>query len=215
MDNKKKKILGIIAIIVVVGAIAGAICSSIVKQKKYEASVAQHVESMVGLSGKAAAEFGLPCELLEYTTDPASKYNHTVYVELDGFGNLTPAEMNDFYWYLLRYDEAYNLYSHEYESDHIGGALIIKDGSDEFTFTDYAMYKNGDKVASTEFNAYDESGNEKKSNSSSKKEKCYWCNGTGSVKYNYGGSDLEALIDGHEASWYGQCGSCGGTGYSD
>lgn len=43
-------------------------------------------------------------------------------------------------------------------------------------------------------------------------EKCPWCNGTGSVKYQYGGSDLEAILNGHDPSWYGQCGSCGGTG---
>ena len=43
-------------------------------------------------------------------------------------------------------------------------------------------------------------------------EECYWCKGTGSVKYYYGESDLEAFVDGHDASWYGTCGSCGGTG---
>lgn len=41
---------------------------------------------------------------------------------------------------------------------------------------------------------------------------CYWCNGTGMVKYYYGDSDLEAILNGHEPSWYGQCGSCQGTG---
>lgn len=45
------------------------------------------------------------------------------------------------------------------------------------------------------------------------KEKCYLCNGTGSVKYYYGDSALEALVNGHEDSWYGQCGVCGGKGY--
>ncbi len=42
--------------------------------------------------------------------------------------------------------------------------------------------------------------------------KCHWCNGTGAVKYYYGGSDLEAYFDGHDPYWYGQCGSCGGNG---
>ena len=41
---------------------------------------------------------------------------------------------------------------------------------------------------------------------------CSGCNGTGMVKYYYGGSDLEAILNGHEPSWYGQCGSCNGTG---
>ncbi len=43
--------------------------------------------------------------------------------------------------------------------------------------------------------------------------KCSWCNGTGAVKYYYGDSELEAVLNGHEDSWYGTCGSCGGTGY--
>lgn len=49
-------------------------------------------------------------------------------------------------------------------------------------------------------------------NSSSGGEKCYWCNGTGSVRYNYGSSDLEAILSGHDPYTYGTCASCGGTG---
>lgn len=43
-------------------------------------------------------------------------------------------------------------------------------------------------------------------------EKCYWCNGTGYMKYNYGESDLEAILSGHDPYTYSQCGSCLGTG---
>ncbi|MBQ8589211.1 MAG: hypothetical protein IJ486_02020 [Firmicutes bacterium] len=42
--------------------------------------------------------------------------------------------------------------------------------------------------------------------------KCSNCNGTGGVKYYYGSSDLEAILNGHDSSWYGPCGSCGGDG---
>lgn len=49
-------------------------------------------------------------------------------------------------------------------------------------------------------------------NSSSSNGKCYWCNGTGSVRYNYGSSDLEAILSGHDPYTYGTCASCGGTG---
>ena len=35
-----------------------------------------------------------------------------------------------------------------------------------------------------------------------------------SVKYYYGSSDIEAYFAGHDPYWYGQCGSCGGTGKS-
>ena len=51
-----------------------------------------------------------------------------------------------------------------------------------------------------------------KKQSNSSKGKCEHCNGSGAVKYNYGDSDLQAIIDGHDASWYGLCTSCGGTG---
>lgn len=44
--------------------------------------------------------------------------------------------------------------------------------------------------------------------------KCSRCNGTGSVRYNYGSSDLEAYLSGHDPYTYGTCGSCGGTGRS-
>lgn len=44
------------------------------------------------------------------------------------------------------------------------------------------------------------------------KDKCTLCNATGAVKYYYGGSDMEAYLDGHEPSWYGQCPSCDGKG---
>lgn len=42
--------------------------------------------------------------------------------------------------------------------------------------------------------------------------KCPRCNGTGVMKYYYGGSALEAAMNGYADSWYGQCGSCQGTG---
>ena len=213
MDDKKKKILIIVAIIVVVGVIAGMICSSIIKQKKHEAYIANKVESMVAVATQAAGDLGIPCEFVSFA-ERGERKDLYVYVKLDGFGQLAPFEMNEFYHKIMRYMSTYDLYGFDFDDDNIGGALIIEDGSDEFTFTDYSMYKNGEKVASTKDNAYDENGNEIVAKKSGKK-KCYWCNGTGSVKYYYGGSDLEAYLDGHDASWYGQCGSCGGTGYED
>lgn len=49
------------------------------------------------------------------------------------------------------------------------------------------------------------------------KVKCKLCNGTGSVKYNYGSSDLEAILSGHDPYTFGPCSSCDGTGkaYAD
>lgn len=42
--------------------------------------------------------------------------------------------------------------------------------------------------------------------------RCGLCNGTGSVKYYYGSSDLEAYFNGQRPYTYGTCGSCGGSG---
>lgn len=38
------------------------------------------------------------------------------------------------------------------------------------------------------------------------------CGGTGYVRYNYGDSDLEALLTGHDSYTLGKCTSCNGTG---
>lgn len=50
-------------------------------------------------------------------------------------------------------------------------------------------------------------------NSKKTKKKCIFCNGTGSVRYYYGGSALEAWLDGYEDYYMGPCSSCDGTGY--
>lgn len=46
------------------------------------------------------------------------------------------------------------------------------------------------------------------------KVECSVCNGTGYVKYYYGSSDLEAILDGHDPYTTGTCTSCDGKGYS-
>lgn len=53
-------------------------------------------------------------------------------------------------------------------------------------------------------------------NRSGSKEKvtCSMCNGTGKVRYYYGGSATEAALNGKNDYEYGPCTSCGGTGYT-
>ena len=46
------------------------------------------------------------------------------------------------------------------------------------------------------------------------KTKCSACNGTGLIRYYYGGSSLEALLDGQPDSTVKKCYKCGGTGYT-
>jgi hypothetical protein len=43
-------------------------------------------------------------------------------------------------------------------------------------------------------------------------KKCSLCNGTGSVKYYYGSSAVEAWLDGQEDYTFGPCSRCDGTG---
>lgn len=45
-----------------------------------------------------------------------------------------------------------------------------------------------------------------------KGEKCPFCNGTGSVRYYYGSSNLEAILSGHDPYTVGECSSCKGKG---
>lgn len=51
------------------------------------------------------------------------------------------------------------------------------------------------------------------SSSSSTKKVCPNCGGTGTVKYYYGSSDLEAVLSGHDPYTLGDCPMCDGTGY--
>lgn len=46
------------------------------------------------------------------------------------------------------------------------------------------------------------------------KVKCSFCNGSGSIKYYYGDSALQAALDGYDDYEYGPCPSCNGTGYT-
>lgn len=41
---------------------------------------------------------------------------------------------------------------------------------------------------------------------------CPACGGTGAIRYNYGSSDLEAWLTGHDAYTIGRCPMCGGSG---
>ncbi len=60
-----------------------------------------------------------------------------------------------------------------------------------------------------------DSNSKSSSTTTSSKEKitCSFCNGTGSVKYYYGGSALEAALNGQNDYEYGKCTSCDGEGY--
>lgn len=82
------------------------------------------------------------------------------------------------------------------EGNEYTSSLLAWDG-----YYDGNIKKNGEEVASFH-----------RSSGSGGAGSCYWCGGTGKVKYNYGSSDLEAILSGHDPYTYGTCGSCGGTG---
>ena len=81
----------------------------------------------------------------------------------------------------------------------------------EYT-TEYEQQEAAKQAAAMEKTSSDVDSSSNTSNNSGKGKKCPWCNGTGSVKYYYGSSAYESIINGHEDSWYGQCGACHGTG---
>lgn len=56
------------------------------------------------------------------------------------------------------------------------------------------------------------SGGSSNTGSSNSGGKCLICNGSGYVKYYYGSSDLEAILDGHDSYTVDKCPTCNGTG---
>lgn len=72
------------------------------------------------------------------------------------------------------------------------------------------------KEKESEAKAAPETKTEVNSYASNSKQKvtCSMCNGTGSVRYYYGDSPLEAALDGHDDYEYGPCSSCDGKGYT-
>lgn len=214
MDQKKKKILIIVAVIVCAAALLTWGIVEAVEKKQTEARLEAAMYKQVDNVAAAAEQMDLSCDYLSYNV--VDTWDREIHVEIPGFSDLSPASLNLFYQNLRKSVVKNGGYMFDYEDDAtgcIGNLIIIHDGEDEFSFNEYSMYKNGDGVADMRADAYNEDGTEKPKSSGSSKKKCSRCNGTGSVKYYYGGSTLEAIMDGHEDSWYGQCGSCGGTGY--
>lgn len=139
------------------------------------------------------------------------------------------------YPYLEKEPEAYNLSDVE-ELDRIQEEILIyKTGTNDLPEWEYwTVDKYSFRIEFNEFYFLDSEGNQyrisyyvddawifkngdcvydyHRSTSSGSGEKCSWCNGTGYVKYNYGDSDLEAILSGNDPYTYGVCGSCGGTG---
>lgn len=74
---------------------------------------------------------------------------------------------------------------------------------------------NSSTISEKPSNSGDRDSSTSSTSSSRGKEKvtCSTCNGTGSVKYYYGSSALEAALDGHNDYEYGPCPSCDGKGY--
>lgn len=54
---------------------------------------------------------------------------------------------------------------------------------------------------------------ELESEGSSLEGKCPACNGSGTIRYNYGSSDLEAWLTGHDAYTLDTCPMCHGRGW--
>ena len=68
------------------------------------------------------------------------------------------------------------------------------------------------KGLSTEVTSNLEKAKKKEAAKKKTTKKCETCNGTGYIKYNYGSSDLEALLDGEAPYTVSECYKCHGTG---
>jgi hypothetical protein len=91
--------------------------------------------------------------------------------------------------------------------DSKGNEYAVAYDRDVYGYASGIIKKNGEKVYS-----YYKAGNYGDYDGSGGSGSCPMCNGTGSVRYNYGSSDLEAILSGHDPYTYGPCTSCGGTG---
>ena len=87
--------------------------------------------------------------------------------------------------------------------------MVRKDGSQycEEIKSKYIKPNETDYVAS-------DSPTDNNNDSTTTKVKCSFCNGTGSIKYYYGDSALQAALDGYDDYEFGPCTSCDGTGYT-
>lgn len=165
------------------------------------------------LSEKKHPEFGAKIEILGYkgayqSLEEIEDNLRSLIIRIERSRNYY-SDSDDLYGdYELKYESIEVIFEeHTYTLQSVSGGKYLPDR--------WFLYRDGELVDEdglAEFNELKSSAGSS-SSSSSGKEKCDWCNGTGMVKYYYGGSATEAFLNGHEDSWYGQCGSCQGTGY--
>lgn len=89
--------------------------------------------------------------------------------------------------------------------------IYLNSNSDKYRIDFSNIRKNGEIIYGP--NASNDSSSNSNNTSNTTKIKCTVCNGTGSVKYYYGSSSLEAALNGHDDYEFGPCSSCNGTGY--
>lgn len=174
---------------------------------------------------QAAKTYGVSIKNPTYTTyiDAEKDYLGYIYyrvsVQGEGFEKLTHKEMVAFFKEsseIVRDDHVLKAEDIEVLSD--GHTYQAKKGYPS-PFAEYFAFCDGEAIDPERLDAYYEMcANEdaayyaQAAAGGSSGGKCSRCNGTGSVRYNYGSSDLEAILSGHDPYTYGQCGSCGGTG---
>lgn len=98
-----------------------------------------------------------------------------------------------------------SLYSRGHE--YTGSFANTYYGATAYGFSQSVLYKDHQQC-------YSESNSSSinRGSSDSGKTKCSLCNGTGTVKYYYGSSSLEAYLNGKNDYEFGPCPSCHGTG---
>ena len=143
----------------------------------------------------------------------------------DTFSSLANKQKLEFFKELNKYSGEYSEYF-DFSDVYPAHMIIESNGNeysaeiDDYTSDYYFRYLyDGNKIVYSQTcygnSSSNNTSNNTSNNSSNKttKTKCELCNGTGSVKYYYGSSDFEAIINGYDPYTFGPCSRCDGDGY--
>lgn len=185
--------------------------SSIAEKNETKREIAEDRAFVEPILEEIAARHGLDDLVFEKSYD----YSSDIYYESEKFTSLSDEQKLYFLEEIEKNESLSNYQKKHYDHRSKGISIVVNDYY-------YSCYKgkgelliNRRVVFEMETTYALEKYEEEKNKPEFIIEKCEWCNGTGKIKYYYGGSELEAILDGHEDSWYGQCGACGGTGLAD
>ena len=216
MKRSNKKIIIILCVIAVI-ALASLIGVNVYRDQKEKARENEQRQTLHNAIVNGSIALGITdIEIvsIDVVRDDDGAYKcMPIYATSEQFGKLSSEEKVQFFIDLHADADVsikhYIPFTELLGEEPYGGLRIMSNGHEymyQYSYRTWELYRDGKK-----FYEHNPSGYVPGSSNSAQK-KCQHCNGTGSVKYYYGSSDLEAFLNGHESSWYGPCTSCNGTG---